>query len=411
MKNAIVLLLLSFPAFTGYGQTYFTDSFESDWSGTGATAAPAGWTQKAGVTGQVDKYWNLTTWNAGAWTPAGNGTYQPVGAYEGRDVAHYTNFGATADQTDSLISPVFDLSAAVSPVIEFHYAFPNDSWYGALKLLICKPGTPWELIGSYSFTGGNTGWTDKFADVPEGYNVNGVKLAFVVVAGGGSNADLWLDGIILREGIKPLAPTGLTFDNSTSKQLTLTWTDNADNETSYLVYRSDDGVNYSFLSSLAANSTSYVNLSLAWGTTYYYKIYAVTEAWSNELAGSATTKAGTMAGNYNIGTGEDYTKIQNALLAVNYNGLGGPVTFTLTANYDETSETYPVSLVNLGASASKTITITDADPGNNNLTHATFIVVKLNGAKYYILDGLSIVAESNIAVQIKIGRASCRERV
>jgi hypothetical protein len=92
----------------------------------------------------------------------------------------------------------------------------------------------------------------------------------------------------------PLDPTALTFTGVTTTAMTLNWTDNATNEVGYAVYQSSDGSNYSFLTQLAAHAgtgaMSYASTGLIPNTTYYWRIYAVTEGGvSNVLAGSQTT--------------------------------------------------------------------------------------------------------------------------
>ncbi|HSN75183.1 MAG TPA: fibronectin type III domain-containing protein, partial [Anaerolineae bacterium] len=88
----------------------------------------------------------------------------------------------------------------------------------------------------------------------------------------------------------PAAPTGLSFTSVTAVGMTLNWTDNASNELGYVIYRSTDGVNYSFDTQLAANSTTYAATSLVPGTPYSWKVHAVTEgALSTALAGSQAT--------------------------------------------------------------------------------------------------------------------------
>ena len=89
----------------------------------------------------------------------------------------------------------------------------------------------------------------------------------------------------------PAAPTGLTAAASSSSAIALAWADNATTETAYLVERSSDGVVFSQIASLAANTTHYTNTGLAASTTYYYRVRASNagsaSAYSN--AASATT--------------------------------------------------------------------------------------------------------------------------
>ena len=75
----------------------------------------------------------------------------------------------------------------------------------------------------------------------------------------------------------PLAPSGLTFAPVTATTIQLNWTDNAINEFGYVVYKSTDGTNFSFLAQTAAGATSFTDTGLTPTTTYFYRVYAVTE--------------------------------------------------------------------------------------------------------------------------------------
>jgi hypothetical protein len=78
----------------------------------------------------------------------------------------------------------------------------------------------------------------------------------------------------------PAAPSGLTA-TSKSKPLrvTLSWTDNSNNETGFNIERSTDGgVTWSLLATLGAGVTSYSDTSVANGNTYSYRVYACNSA-------------------------------------------------------------------------------------------------------------------------------------
>jgi len=88
----------------------------------------------------------------------------------------------------------------------------------------------------------------------------------------------------------PTAPSGLSFSSVGAASMTLNWTDNASNETGYVIYSSTDGVNYSFTTQTAAGITSSVQSGLTTGMTYYWKVYAVTEGGlSTALSGNQAT--------------------------------------------------------------------------------------------------------------------------
>jgi hypothetical protein len=90
----------------------------------------------------------------------------------------------------------------------------------------------------------------------------------------------------------PADPTGLNFTGTTQVATTLNWTDNSSNEVGFVIYRSTDGgTTYNFLTQTAANAVSFTDSTLFPGTTYFYKVFAVTEGAlsANAAAGSVTT--------------------------------------------------------------------------------------------------------------------------
>lgn len=91
----------------------------------------------------------------------------------------------------------------------------------------------------------------------------------------------------------PSNPVGsLTFTNKTNSGMTLNWSDWANNEVGYAIYYSTDGSNYFYTTQTSANTTSVAVANLIPSTTYYWKIFAVTEgALSNPLTGSTATLA------------------------------------------------------------------------------------------------------------------------
>lgn len=72
----------------------------------------------------------------------------------------------------------------------------------------------------------------------------------------------------------PAAPTGLTFtiDFSASGQVSLLWTDNSNNETGFSIERSTDGVTFTQIATVGANTTTYTDSALALYTPYWYRV-------------------------------------------------------------------------------------------------------------------------------------------
>jgi len=71
----------------------------------------------------------------------------------------------------------------------------------------------------------------------------------------------------------PNAPTGLTATTASATSITLNWTDASSKETGYDIERSlTSGSGFSVVGTAAANAITYIDASLATGTTYYYRI-------------------------------------------------------------------------------------------------------------------------------------------
>jgi predicted esterase/fibronectin type 3 domain-containing protein len=83
----------------------------------------------------------------------------------------------------------------------------------------------------------------------------------------------------------PLTPTELAATRISTTAAELLWRDNATNETSYKIERSTDGITYTELASLEANTTSYQDATITADGTFYYRILASNangnSAWSN----------------------------------------------------------------------------------------------------------------------------------
>jgi hypothetical protein len=71
-------------------------------------------------------------------------------------------------------------------------------------------------------------------------------------------------------------PTGLYASDTTHNSVTLRWTDDAQNEGQYLIYRQRAGLGWVIIGTLSQNSTRFINRNLDYCTGYYYKVRALT---------------------------------------------------------------------------------------------------------------------------------------
>ncbi len=162
----------------------------------------------------------------------------------------------------------------------------------------------------------------------------------------------------------PTAPTGISFTSVTQTSMQVNWSDSP-NEIAYTVYRSDDGgATYNFITQLAAGTLNYNQTGLLAGTTYYWKVYSVSEGGlSSALTGNqATSAAGndttaatglwsststwksgivpTAASNVVIADGHTVTVDQN--VTVNSLSVGLGTSGTLQIGNDATARTFTV---------------------------------------------------------------------
>ena len=111
----------------------------------------------------------------------------------------------------------------------------------------------------------------------------------LVVASHGAYGDVGqysIHGTIVRAAGLLLAPSGLEAVAS-GLQISLAWTDNAANETGYIVLRSTDSLTWSTAATAPANATAWIDAGLAAGTTYYYEVQATSATTTSEPSNQA----------------------------------------------------------------------------------------------------------------------------
>ena len=91
----------------------------------------------------------------------------------------------------------------------------------------------------------------------------------------------------------PAAPSGLTAAATATDAITLTWADNASNETGFEVERASAATGpFGLVKTAAADATSWTDTGLPPGTPYWYRIRAVNGAGASTTEGPATATTG-----------------------------------------------------------------------------------------------------------------------
>lgn len=202
----------------------------------------------------------------------------------------------------------------------------------------------------------------------------------------------------------PANPSGsLTFSGVSQSGMTLNWTNWATNEVGYVIYNSIDGVNFNFVTQTAANAVTTAVTGLSPSTTYFWRLYAVTEGClSSVLTGTqATSAAGNKisnsTGNWSnaaiwtpvgVPTAGDNVTIANGhVVSINVNaqcnsltvGQGAASTLQFTGNTALTFSTNSNILINSNASflvnttsnTTHTLSVKGNITNNNILNFAT----------------------------------------
>ncbi len=114
----------------------------------------------------------------------------------------------------------------------------------------------------------------------------------------------------------PADPSNLSASTVSSSQIDLSWTDNATDEDTYQVEQSLDGVNFSVIAMLSADSSSFSDTGLSASTTYFYQVNASNAAGASGYTNTAS--ATTQADN----GGGDPTSVEVGSIAVSTTSVG-----------------------------------------------------------------------------------------
>lgn len=91
---------------------------------------------------------------------------------------------------------------------------------------------------------------------------------------------------VVTAGIPPAAPSNLTGTAVSTSQINLTWQDNSNNETGFIVQHSTDNLNFTTVASPPAGTTSFSDTGLLTGTKYYYHVMSF-NSWGTSISANA----------------------------------------------------------------------------------------------------------------------------
>jgi hypothetical protein len=156
----------------------------------------------------------------------------------------------------------------------------TETGYQVLRSTV--PGGPYSTVATLS--NNSTSHTDNLS-LSEGTSYYYVVRA---TGAGGNSANSNEDGAITF----PATPSGLTATPTGESTIGLSWSDNSQHETNYVVQRSlSSGGGYSTINTLPANTITYTDPGRTVGTNYYYRVYAIgaggNSGFSN-ISGAAT---------------------------------------------------------------------------------------------------------------------------
>jgi len=168
-----------------------------------------------------------------------------------------------------------------------------------------------------------------------------------------------------------IPPTDVNFSNVNSTEippsssLTVNWSDNAANETNYVLERSTNGTSFTELATLGANINTYNDVGLTPNTQYYYRVKAInlTESSVYSTVATVTTppipSAPLKAGSPTPSTGNSNIELSNGNLTLKWTGSSN------TSAYAVYFGTNPSALIKLGDiaySTAPTYQVTNLSP-------------------------------------------------
>ncbi len=241
----------------------FTENFDGAWT----TPAPSGWTSTQVTTSQQ---WHQNSYTTN-WNYPSFGSPSASGANSTTYYARFHSYGISSGSSD-LISPVINLSAAVTPTITFYHINPTGT--DALNVYFSKDGgSTWSASqGNYVVS---ASWSLKTITIPNTYLVSNFKVKFTATSDYGDD-DIGLDQVSIQSPCSGTPNAGsITSPVSTCAGLpaNLTATGvSAATGISYQWQESPNGVNSWANVSGGSGATTTTYTTTAVNTTRYFRM-------------------------------------------------------------------------------------------------------------------------------------------
>ncbi len=251
--------------FTTQCGTVTTFPFTVDFENGGAE--PSCWSQDTG---------NLDPWTFGTSTPSVSTGPQSGDHTSGAGYFMYTEASGNLNQTFTIESPIFDVSGATSPSLEFWYHMYGQSM-GTLQVNVHKLTSDIYVNDVVPAISGDHGdvWNVQSVDLTP-YNDEPITIQFVATTGDNYYSDICIDDFSIIDLINPpgcttiVSPVDMAVD--VVEDNFLTW--NASIATTgYKIYLGTDNPPTNVEDGLDVGAAvTYSFTGLSYGTTYYWQV-------------------------------------------------------------------------------------------------------------------------------------------
>jgi subtilisin family serine protease len=206
---------------------------------------------------------NATTYSNTLLSPGATYTYR-VRAYEGPNHSAFSNTAAAT--TLGAPPPPSNLTATgvTSSRIDLQWT-DNSTTETGFKIERSIDGVNFVQVGTAGINQVTFSNTGLIANTPYTYRVRAYEGS--INTGYSNNASA-------TTLPPPNAPSDLIATPTSKGRITASWTDNATNEGGFKLERSTDGVNFTQVAQLPANTRSFSNGGLTAGVTYYFRVRA-----------------------------------------------------------------------------------------------------------------------------------------